>query len=180
MANNGTVSISFVLKDQTNGLKTLALGASDLRKVLSSTVTEAQKLNNKVINFASSATAINDVSDTLSSIQNSLSGLSAAYAAQIEAETKLAVNMRNTMGEREEDIRSIKELCSAQQELGVIGDEVQLAGAQELASYFNVSSTKIKWLKNLISDKSIEFIVLNYKSIPLSLCSPRTKLLKYS
>ena len=102
MANNGTVSKSFVLKDQTNGLKTLALGASDLRKVLSSTVTEAQKLNNKVINFASSATAINDVSDTLSSIQNSLSGLSAAYAAQIEAETKLAVNMRNTMGEREE------------------------------------------------------------------------------
>lgn len=39
------------------------------------------------------------------------------------------------MGAREEDIKSIKDLCAAQQKLGVIGDEVQLAGAQELATY---------------------------------------------
>jgi hypothetical protein len=42
--------------------------------------------------------------------------------------------MRNTMGAREEDIQSIKDLCSEQQKLGVIGDEVQLAGAQKLAT----------------------------------------------
>lgn len=45
--------------------------------------------------------------------------------------------MRNTMDAREADIQSIKDLCSAQQELGVIGDEVQLAGAQELATYLS-------------------------------------------
>lgn len=45
--------------------------------------------------------------------------------------------MRNTMDAREEDIQSIKDLCSAQQELGIIGDEVQLAGAQELATYLS-------------------------------------------
>lgn len=43
--------------------------------------------------------------------------------------------MRNTMGAREADIQSIKDLCAAQQELGVIGDEVQLSGVQELATY---------------------------------------------
>ena len=47
----------------------------------------------------------------------------------------MAVNMRNTMGAREADIQSIKDLCAAQQELGVIGDEVQLSGVQELATY---------------------------------------------
>ena len=35
--------------------------------------------------------------------------------------------MRNTMGATEEEIQSIKNLCSAQQELGVVGDEVQRA-----------------------------------------------------
>ncbi|MCM1293750.1 MAG: hypothetical protein NC230_09265 [Bacteroides sp.] len=43
--------------------------------------------------------------------------------------------MRNTMLARESDIQSIKDLCSAQQEIGIIGDEVQLAGAQEMATY---------------------------------------------
>ncbi|MBD5163399.1 MAG: hypothetical protein HDT09_01700, partial [Bacteroidales bacterium] len=50
-------------------------------------------------------------------------------------ETQLAVAMRNTMGARGDEIQSIKDLCTAQQELGVIGDEVQLAGAQEMATY---------------------------------------------
>jgi hypothetical protein len=44
------------------------------------------------------------------------------------------------MNAREEDIQSIKDLCSAQQKLGVIGDEVQLAGAQELATYLSEKS----------------------------------------
>ena len=69
-----------------------------------------------------------------------------AYDAQAEAEAKLARVMRNTMGAANDEISSIKALCSAQQELGVIGDEVQLAGAQELATYLTMSST----LKTLI------------------------------
>ena len=35
----------------------------------------------------------------------------------------------------DEEVQAIKNLCSAQQELGVIGDEVQLAGAQQLATF---------------------------------------------
>ncbi|MCH5319881.1 MAG: hypothetical protein J1E38_09275 [Paramuribaculum sp.] len=35
--------------------------------------------------------------------------------------------MRNSMGTTDGQIQSIKDLCSAQQELGVIGDKVQLA-----------------------------------------------------
>ena len=43
--------------------------------------------------------------------------------------------MRNTMDASDEQIESIKKLTAAQQALGVIGDEVQLAGAQELGTY---------------------------------------------
>ncbi len=49
--------------------------------------------------------------------------------------------MRNTMGASDGEIQSIKDLCSAQQQLGIIGDEVQLAGAQELATYLELSSS---------------------------------------
>ena len=45
--------------------------------------------------------------------------------------------MRKRMNATAEQIQGIKDLCSAQQELGVIGDEVQLAGAQQLATFLN-------------------------------------------
>ena len=72
--------------------------------------------------------------------------LTDTYATQQVNETRLANNMRNTMDARDEDIQSIKNLCSAQQELGVIGDEVQLAGAQELGTYLEKTDS----LKQLI------------------------------
>ena len=68
------------------------------------------------------------------------------YNAQAESETKLAAVMRNTMGARTAEINSIKQLASEQQRLGVIGDEVQLAGAQELGTYL----TKADNLKKLM------------------------------
>ena len=64
-----------------------------------------------------------------------------AYDQQAEAEMKLAAVMRNTMSARNKEIQSVLDLCSAQQRLGVIGDEVQLAGAQELATYLTQSRT---------------------------------------
>ena len=91
------------------------------------------------------------ISSVGQSFQGALTGLqqltglmrtfTSANAQQTEVETKLANNMRNTMGAREDEIQSIKDLCSAQQQLGVIGDEIQLAGAQELATYLEKKSS---------------------------------------
>lgn len=74
-----------------------------------------------------------------------------AYQSQIEAETKLAATMRNSTGAAKEQIEAVKELASEMQRKGVIGDEVQLAGAQELATY--VSSTEsIKKMLPVLND----------------------------
>ena len=51
------------------------------------------------------------------------------------AETQLQTIMRQRMGATDAEIQSVKDLCSAQQELGVIGDEVQLSGAQQMATF---------------------------------------------
>lgn len=64
-----------------------------------------------------------------------------AYDQSAEAEVKLARVMRNTMHASNGEIQSILDLASAQQELGIVGDEVQLAGAQELATYLSLSDS---------------------------------------
>lgn len=137
MASNSTISISYKLTEDSNGLKKLILDSKELEKVMSQTVKVSAELERKVINFAAICTSMDSISNSTSALQSTLRELSDAYAAQEEVETKLATTMRNNMGAREEDIQSIKNLCSAQQELGVIGDEVQLSGAQELATYLS-------------------------------------------
>jgi dihydroxyacetone kinase len=78
---------------------------------------------------------IQNVADSLRDVDNLMGEYTSAFMAQAEAETKLEQVMRNTMSATDAEVRSIKELASAQQRLGVIGDEVVLAGAQELATY---------------------------------------------
>lgn len=58
-----------------------------------------------------------------------------ASAAQTEAETKLETIMKKRMKSTDAQIKKIKELTAAEQKNGVIGDEVQLAGAQQLATF---------------------------------------------
>lgn len=79
-----------------------------------------------------------------------------AYQIQIEGETKLATVMRQRMGASAKEIQQIKDLCSAQQALGVIGDEVQLSGAQQLATFLKQTSslnTLIPAMNNLIAQQ---------------------------
>ena len=104
MPQNSTISFSFELKEGANGIKTLTFDAKNLREVLDSTVTEAEKLNDRFINFAAICTGLDSVNKTINDIQNVFKDLTQVYSAQIEVETKLAVNMRNTMGAREEDM----------------------------------------------------------------------------
>lgn len=60
---------------------------------------------------------------------------------QAQAEQKLIEIYRTRMGVDEQAARSTMELASAQQKLGVVGDEVQLAGAQQLATYASMPET---------------------------------------
>lgn len=65
----------------------------------------------------------------------------ASYDEQVEGEVKLARVMRNTMGASNDEIQSILDLASAQQELGIIADDVTIAGAQELATYLSLTDS---------------------------------------
>lgn len=85
--------------------------------------------------------AIKGAMEGLRNIMGVLGDLSAAYNTQAEAETRLATVMRQRMDATDEDIQAMKDLASAQQELGVVGDEVQLAALQQVATFATERST---------------------------------------
>lgn len=156
MAANNTISVSFVMKDGANGLKVLTANADDLRKVMSATVTEAEKLNKRFITFAAVSTSLNSIAGMVSSLKSVMGDLSSAYAVQETAETKLMTVMRQRMGASDAEIQSIKDLASAQQEIGVIGDEVQLSGAQQIATFLKEKTsldTLLPAMNNLLAQQ---------------------------
>lgn len=79
-----------------------------------------------------------------------------ANKVQQEAEVKLATVMRQRMAATTADVEAIKSLAAAQQELGIIGDEVQLMGAQQLSTFLNQRAaleTLIPAMNNLLAQQ---------------------------
>jgi len=64
-----------------------------------------------------------------------VSSFTEAYKTQQEAEVKLQTIMKQRMGLGEAAVQDLKDLASEYQKVGVIGDEVQLAGIQQLATF---------------------------------------------
>ncbi len=111
--------------------------ANDLRDAMKQVVDEAGKVNSSLINSNQIAQAFEQMSSAVQSLQSVMHDLTDAYAVQSAAEARLEQVMRNTMDASEAEIQSIKDLTAAQQQLGIVGDEVQLSGAQELATYLS-------------------------------------------
>lgn len=86
-----------------------------------------------------------------------------AYKVQVEAETKLETVMKQRMNASASSIQSVKDLTAAQQELGVVGDEVQMAGAQQLATFLK-SDTALKSLIPAMNDLAVQQNGVNVSS----------------
>ena len=134
------VSLKIKLSD-SGTFKKVEVDAEDLRDAVRHIKEETDRLNGSIVNFAQTSQAIDLLHQSVSSLIGGMESLMSAYSVQQVAESQLANNMRNTMDARDEDIQSIMDLCAAQQKLGVIGDEVQLSGAQELATYLEKKSS---------------------------------------
>lgn len=141
-----TISIGFKIQNNGNGFHDLILDADQFKNLLTQSVVEAKKLDDKLVNFGALSIGLDAVSSAFEKLQGFTSEFTSAYDTQMEAERQLETVMRNTMNARDEDIQSIKDFCSAQQKIGIVGDEVQLAGAQEMATYLEYKGS----LKTLI------------------------------
>lgn len=78
-----------------------------------------------------------------------------AYTTQLQVETQLETTMKRNVNATNEQVQAIKDLTSAQQEIGIVGDEVQIAGLQELAIYAKEKST-LQQLLPIMNDVAVQ------------------------
>lgn len=156
MAGKSTISITFKLDGDGNGFKTLAQDANGLKQAITATLSEAKQLKGNVINFAALATGIDAAQRSFGQLQSLMGDLAQSYQQQEIVETQLTTVMRQRMNATDAEIDSIKQLASEQQKLGVVGDEVQLAGAQQVATFLKEKSsidTLLPAMNNLLAQQ---------------------------
>jgi hypothetical protein len=85
--------------------------------------------------FVGTAAVIGAAIASIGRIVRAVDNMVKSYEAQMLAEQKLSVIMKQRMGATDATIQSIIDLTSAQQQMGVVGDEVQLAGLQQLSTF---------------------------------------------
>ena len=118
---SNVVEYAMRMKDMLSGPLRNMAGAFD--KVSD----EAANAANKVSLFEKMSMGSFGINNIIGTVQNAISAVqqfTEANLVQQEAEAKLAQVMRNTMSASDAEIQSIKDLTAAQQQLGIIGDDM--------------------------------------------------------
>lgn len=150
--------VSFVIRlDDKGTFKKVIVDAEELGRAVRSVQDESEKAKRTIISWSEVSQAFDVLQNAISELQGVMTDLTSAYQVQLVAETQLQTIMRQRMGANDEMIQSVKDLCSAQQELGVIGDEVQLSGAQQMATFLKSKQSLdvlIPAMNNLIAQQN--------------------------
>lgn len=150
--------VSFVIRlDDKGTFKKVTVDAEELGRAVRSVQDESEKAKRTIISWSEVSQAFDVLQNAISELQGVMTDLTSAYQVQLVAETQLQTIMRQRMGVNDEMIQSVKDLCSAQQELGVIGDEVQLSGAQQMATFLKSKQSLdvlIPAMNNLIAQQN--------------------------
>lgn len=120
--------------------KTIAPGAQKAgvgagKSIASGIGSSMQKLGGNMMKAGAIATAV--AVPIVAGIKSALG----AYEVQTAAETKLTEIYKTRMGATEEAAKATMEYASALQQEGVIGDEVMLSGAQQVATFAKMPET---------------------------------------
>ena len=120
MAGNSTATITFKLDGDVKTFQILAKDAENLKKVLGNTISEAQKLNDKLLSLNQAVEAFRGMETLIrgiESIESAFGSLSAEYNEASANETRLAQSMKTAMGATQEQVDAIISLTDAQEEV---------------------------------------------------------------
>lgn len=133
-------TVNFKIRLDVDGQQQVVNATADISN-LSKETAAAEKAANRFTrafsDMANVSMALDGLTNTIGQMQRSLQELSNAYAVQEQNEKRLETVMRERMNASAADIQQMKELASSQQEIGVIGDEVQLAGMQQVSTFLH-------------------------------------------
>lgn len=124
-----------------NGIATaLQPGAKSAGKAAGTTV--GKTMGNTISTVGKKFMKVGGIATALSvPVINGIKDAMGAYEVQATAETKLTEIYKTRMGASDAAVESTKKLASALQQEGIIGDEVALSGAQQLATFAKYPST---------------------------------------
>lgn len=145
-----TIRTIFSFKDDVSP------GLKRMQNEISSTSGKLSRLSSIMLGVNAAIGILSTAANQFRRLTGSVNQCVQAYQYQSEQETKLATIMRQRMGATEEEIQSIKDFASAQQQVGIYGDELILQGAQELASFVSqreAIETLIPAMNNLIAQQ---------------------------
>ena len=121
-------TVNFKIQLEVDGQQRVVNATADignLKKELGAAEKSVSKLHEGFNHLANVSMALDGVTNTIGQMQRGLQELTNAYAVQEQNEKRLETVMRERMDASAADIQQMKELASAQQDIGVIGDEVQ-------------------------------------------------------
>lgn len=156
MANKSVTFSLNIVDNATGKLKSVTAATSDLKRMVKSVTEEVRANQRTIVDWAQAAQAADALSQSISQMYAVCKDLTQTYQVQLVAETQLVTIMRQRMKATDEEVQAVKELCSAQQALGVIGDEVQLSGAQQMATFLSEKKsldTLIPAMNNLLAQQ---------------------------
>lgn len=130
-----------LLIDGKEQLVTASTSAKELRDNLDAAKSSAAKFREKMITVNQTVAALQNASNAINGLRDTMAGLTASYNAVQQANTQLTTVMRQRMDATEEDIKKVNEVIGAQSKLGVIGGTIQKTGAQQIATFLKEKGT---------------------------------------
>ena len=151
-----TVSIKIKIDD--NGtFKNVTVDADDLNKAIRHVTKQANDFNKSLVNWSQAASASESLNSVIGDLRNTFADLASGFNDDQVGLAKLTQAMRNTMGASDDMVASVEGLIDAQERLGVIEKDAQLAGAQELATYLELGDS-LKTLIPVMNDMAAQQI----------------------
>lgn len=148
MAKNITINFKTVYDDK--GIKSATMSLSDLEKVAKNVQKSVDAAGAKM------AASWSVMAEGFQRVNDMLMSMASAYEeAELNA-TRLDVVMKQRMKATNDQVEAIKALTEAEKEKGVIDDDIQLAGAQQLATFLRQQSslaTLVPAMNNLVAQQ---------------------------
>ena len=133
--------IQIVLQADGKPIDAIIKSTEGLQEAMKKALEESTKLKPSLVNAAATASLFQTLKSAVGSLQGVFSSYTQAFEAAAVANTKLKTIMEQRMNATAEDVKGVKDVISAQKELGVVSGSVQVAGAQQIGTFATQAST---------------------------------------
>lgn len=137
----GKADIQIVLQADGKPIDAIIKSTEGLQEAMKKALEESTKLKPSLVNAAATASLFQTLKSAVGSLQGVFSSYTQAFEAAAVANTKLKTIMEQRMNATAQDLKGVKDVISAQKELGVVSGSVQVAGAQQIGTFATQAST---------------------------------------